>query len=203
MMYYFIYLCGAIIGLYLIFRLISNPVKYKKWAKYNNFRLVILIFALILGGITAVIYYLGANKGLPKKEVLSIIYNLNSYSINQVNFFPASVYNQIKTINDTITINDKLLLNQISSKIVKLQSVNQCSSAYTKWSLNMRVELKDQTINNITIKINKMENGNYYMRIMKETWFGSFNLGLFKNNELGYVIENILNEHYDSRSQKN
>jgi hypothetical protein len=201
MIKYIIIGLGAILGLFLIYKLIRTPKIYKKWAVYNKVRITMLIIALSLGGIVALTYYLGSNNGVPKSEILDIIQNLNSHKINHIELFSYSKSFSNYQDNDTLVIYDQAIKDKISLELNKLSSIEQSSSASISWQVKMRIVLEEELLNNIVFDISKMKNGDCFFWLMKKTWFGDFNLGLFKDNELGNVLEKIPT-HLDTLSIK-
>lgn len=182
---------GAILGLFLIYKLIKTPKIYKKWAIYNKVRITMLIIAFSSGGIVALTYYLGSNKGISKSEILYIIQNLNSQKISHIEFFSYSKSFLNYLDHDTIKIYDEAVKNLISLELNKLTFKEQYSSVSMVWGVKMRIVLEDESLNDIVFDISKMMNGDCFFWVEKITWFGDFNLGHFRDNELGDIIEKI------------
>jgi hypothetical protein len=60
--------------------------------------------------------------------------------------------------------------------------------------MNIQIFLKNNLLDNVRIKVIKKEDGKCAVWIIKETWFGKFDLGKFSNEDLGKIIEKIHNQ---------
>lgn len=183
MMNIFIYVVAVIVLLLVLYFLFKNTKLYRKWASYNKVRIIMFSLSLFLGGSIALIYYLGSNKGFSKEEVISIVQNLKTYDIEYIEVFSYS------NTNDTIIVGREDDIMQIASYLRSMRSVNQSSSAIFLWNAKMRIILKNKVLNDIVFDMTKMKNGDSYFWIMRMTWFGDFNLGLFQHNKLGDFME--------------
>jgi hypothetical protein len=60
--------------------------------------------------------------------------------------------------------------------------------------MNIKIFLENNLLDNVRIEVIKREDGKYAVWIIKETWFGKFDLGKFSNEDLGKIIEKIHNQ---------
>ena len=179
---------GALIGLFLIYKLYTVPHIYKKWAVYNKVRIVVLIIALFFGVIVALMYNLGINHGNSRSATLEIIKGTDLDKIDCLEFYSGSGL-QSSSEDANIIVYDDAVISQILKELNELHFVQQSSSSSQSWAVKLSIILENNSLNNIVLDINKINNGDCYFFIMKHTWFGDFNLGLCKDNELGDIIE--------------
>ena len=188
---------GAVLGLFLIYKLIKTPELYKKWAAYNKIRLVLLIIALSISGIVVLIYQYGSNKNISKGETLNIIRNLDINEVSSIKLYSYSKSFFTNYSKDTVIIYDKSFINQLSTELKRLTSF-EYGTPIPEWKMNIQIALKNDLLNNIRLEVIKKEDGKCAVWIIKESWLGEFNLGKYSNDDLGKLIEKFHNQESDT-----
>lgn len=153
---------------------------------------------IIIVGISVMIlgfsYYLvNINTGLTKKEVLNIVHELNADSIEYFMFCPTTFYRTI--VKDTLYISDYESIKKLSNELVRIKKYSP-NHPMTEWNVKIKVKLKSKVMQNFHIDITQAsdDRNGTCLWIIKESFWGEFNLGEYRNDALGEVIKGLIVE---------
>jgi hypothetical protein len=192
MLKYIIISLGTLLGVFLIYKLFTTPKLYRRWAVINKARLILIIIALIIGGSVVLLYQIGVNNNIPKKEIIRIVRNLDYNELNCIKLYSSSNYGL--GLQDTIIVSDSINIKQFASGFNKMKRY-QPHSPHAKWEVNLSIELKNDSLKNIDFEIMKNEEGRYIIYIDKTLSFGSFRLGVYSNEKIGKLVEELIQSH--------
>jgi hypothetical protein len=162
-----------------------------------KFNIKTWVSAFAIGGSVIVfvyfIYIIGSNSGLSKSETINLFQNLDSSNVDRIKIITFSRYKFKNFTKDTTSIYNKCYINDFAHEFKKMYPINRGSMLADKWTVIIELELKTFDLTNVYLEVNNKENGECEFRIMKHTWYGEFNLGLYRSDELGKVIEKVHN----------
>jgi hypothetical protein len=152
--------------------------------------LTIIALAIMLIGFS--FYTININTGLTKSEVISIVHNLNPDSIEYFIIYPTSFSKTL--LKDELFISDFDHIKKLSGELVKLKKYAP-NHPMTDWSLIIKVKTKSKDLQDFFFEITKSDERNgTCIWLMKESFGIEFNLGTYRNDRLGQVLEEIINE---------
>ena len=185
---------ATILVLILLMWISLRPQKKWNWSKYTPVRIVVLIITIVLFSVTYVFYNWGVNKGMNKAEILNTLQNLRNNEIRSLMFFYES--NDYK-FRDTIFVENDTIIEKFSQALSRFEHFNP-NHPWVPWIVNLKINLENGKLDDIRLNlmIDKRD-GSFYFRIMKDTHLGSFNLGLYLNDDLG----NLLKKYYFEKNK--
>jgi len=157
--------------------------------KAKVYLIIISISVLVLG---FSFYFVNINSGLTKKDVLEVVYGLNADSIEYFMFCPTTFHGSI--VKDTLYISDYKSIKTLSDELVRIEKYSP-NHPSTVWNLKIKVKLKSKAMQNFYINITQTDDTNgTCIWIMKESFWGEFNLGEYRNDNLGKIIIELINK---------
>ena len=149
-----------------------------------------LIVAIAIFAITFSYYFINTNSGLTKSEINKIVFNLQPDSVDYFLICPTDFHRTI--VNDTIYVRNAENIRKLCLEIKKMKKYSP-NHPSTVWNAIIKVKLKSKETQNFFIEITQSDERNgTCLWIMKENKFGKFNLGEYRNDNLGKLIETIV-----------
>lgn len=180
----------AILVLLILMWILLHPQRRWNWNKYTPIRIAVLIVTIVIFSVTYVSYKWGVNKGVKKTEVLHILNNLKSNSIESIVLFSESNdYN----FRDTIIINNEAEIENFSQALNSFESLSP-NHPITLWKINLKILLRNRQLDDIRLNLIKdKKSGILFFYIIRDTkLWGSYYLGSYFNTDL----ENLIQKFY-------
>ncbi len=197
MIRYILITLGAIIGSFLLFKFILPTSIFNNWARANKFRVLLSLFFIFIILAIFLIYKVGANKGLSEKEVIKTLKNLDESDILSIKVFGNFNFNSNSL--DTIYIKNDSLISEFSIKL-KFLKLYRPYTPMAIWDVDIFIDLKNNSLKDITLDVIKNRDGKYCLWILRKTWFGEYNLGSYQCEELGLFLE-MIRQHSENHLQ--
>jgi hypothetical protein len=156
----------------------------------TKIKVYVVIAAITIIIIVLTYFYANISTGLTKSAVSSIIYNLKPDSIEYYLFYTEDTHNSI--IRDTLFLRDTIGIRKITTELTNIEKYS-FNHPITEWDVNIKIKFKNRPIQNFYIELAQSDERNgTCLTILKESSWGTFNLGEYRNDHLGKVIKDLV-----------
>jgi hypothetical protein len=159
----------------------------------NKVKIYISLIAVSLLVIVFTYYLINVNTGSTKPEILKTIKQLESETIEYYQFIPTAHQNSL--VKDTLFISNRNSIESLTNALTQIEKFSP-NHPMTEWNLKIKIKFKEVSLSKFCIEITQSdERDGTCLWIIKESFWGDFNLGEYRNDRLKSVIETILKEN--------
>ncbi len=149
------------------------------------------VAAIAFVGIVLSYYFININTGLKKTDILIITRQLNPSEIEYLMLYPTDASHSI--VKDTLFVRNKESIKSLASEISKIKR-HEPNHPIAEWNLKMKIKLIEEPLLKFRFDIIQSDEKNgTSIWITKESFWGEFNIGEYRNDNLEDIIISIVN----------